>query len=346
MKVSPKLDFGDTSPGISPGNIKIFTGKDETNLNSEIVKAVLEVTVGEPIVTAKHPNKPDKKGDNGSAKTKILLCDSKGDCKIHEIRIDGNDSDEVEDDDKKKLKPIIVTDFDEDPLKGTRKVDSIDQEYGKKNYNVPVIVGYQGAVKDDSFYYRGYESGQSVDRLPSYYGMKLSPGFYQTYPRASIYENVPHLPPRPDISHGSYHPTHLHNFDLRCVYPYYELRRCAYLQYERHYPDYIASRQYERTSFPGYGPRTPSPYGKLHPTMKPDSFHAIITPIGRSDSRPTVYRPINKPTEPAVAALHGKMNFDEDEVSVWGTGPLYPTPGHRNIKIDGKLGEPLNKSDS
>jgi hypothetical protein len=80
--------------------------------------------------------------------------------------------------------------------------------------------------------------------------------------------------------------------------------------------------------------------------MKPDSFHAIITPIGRSENKPTVYRPINKPAEPEVVALHGKMNFDEDQVSVWGTGPLYPTPKHSNIKVDGKLGEPLNTSDS
>jgi hypothetical protein len=340
VKVSPKLDFGDISPGISPENTKTFTGKDETSLNSGVVKAVLKVTVGEPIVTGKHPNKPDKKGDNSTAKTKIVLCDLKGDCKIYEIGMDGNDSDEGEDGGKKKLKPVIVTDFDEDPLKGTEKGDGSDQEYGKKSYNVPVIVGYQGAVKDDSFYYKEYDSGQSIDRLPSYYG------FYQTYPGASIYKNVPRLPPRPDISHGSYHPTYPHNFDVRCVYPHYELRRCAYLQYERYYPDYIAARQYELTSFPGYRPRTPSPYGKIHPTMKPDSFHAIITPIGRSDNRPMVNRPINKPAQPGVVALHGKMNFDEDQASVWGTGPLYPTPEHSNVKIDGKLGEPLNKSDS
>jgi hypothetical protein len=344
VKVSPKLDFGDTSPGISPDNIKIFTERDGINLNSGTVKAVIEVMVGEPIVTAKHPNKPDKKGDKNSAKIKILLCDREGDCKIHEIKIDGNDSDEEEDASKKKLKPVIVTDFNEDPLKGIEKGDGSDQEYGKKAYDVPVIVGYQGAVKDDNFYYRGYDSGQSIDRLPSYYGMKLSPGFYQTYPGASTYENVPHVSPRADFNHGSYRPIYTHNSDFPCVYPQYE--HCAYLQHQRHYPDYVAARQYERTSFPGYGPRTPSPYGKFHPTRNPDSFHAIITPIGRSENIPTVYRPVNKPTEPGVLALHGKMDFDEDKVPVWGTDPLYPTSGHGNIKVDGKLGEPLSKSDS
>ena len=344
MKVSPKLDFGDTSPGISPDNINIFTGKDETNLNSGIVKTVLEVTVGEPLVTTKYPTKPDKTGGNNSVKTKILLCNLESDCKIHEIRIDGNDSDEEEDGGKKKLKPVIVTDFNEDPLKGTEKGDGSNQECGKKNYNVPVIIGYQGAVKD-GFYYNRYGSGQSIDGLPSYYETKLNPGFYQTYPGASIYGNAPYIPRSPDFSHGSYQTTYPHNFDMRCVYPHYEQRRCVYLQYERYYPDYVAARQYESTSFTGYGPRTPSPYGKLHPTRKPDSFHALITPIGRSDYRPTVFRPINKPTEQGVVALHGKINFDEDQASDWGMGPLHPSPEHSNIKVDGKLGEPLNKSD-
>jgi hypothetical protein len=330
VKVSPKFDFGDTSPGISPDNTKISIGNDETSLNPGIVKAVLEVTVGEAVVTGKHPTKPDKKGDKSSTKTKILLCTLEGDCKIHEIGIGGNDSDEEEDGGKKKLKPVIVTGFNEDPLKGNENSD----DNGKKNYNVPVIVGYRGAAKDNGFYYTGYGSGQSTDRLPSYYGMTPRPVFYQTYPGASTYENAPHLPSRPDFSHGSYRPTYPHNFDLRCVYP----------QYEHYYPDHVAARQYGHTSFPGYGPRTPSPYGKLHPTTKPDSFHAIITPIGRHNDRPTVYRPTNKPTEPGVVALHGKMNFDEDQVSVWGTGPLNPISGQGNIKVDGKLGEPLNKS--
>lgn len=331
VKLSPKLDFGDTSPGINPDNINPFTGKDQTSLNPGIVKAVLEVTVGEPVVTGKHPTKPDKKGDKNSTKTKILLCTLEGDCKIHEIRINGTDSGE-----EKKLRPVIVTDFNEDPLKGNENSEDNDQESGKKNYNVPVIVGYRGAVKDDGFYYTGYSGGQSIDRLPPYYGMKLSPGVFQTYPGASIYKNVPLVPPHPDFSHGSYHPTYPHNFDLCCIYP----------RYERYYPDHVAARQYEHTSFPGYGPRTPSPYGKLYPTRKPDSFRAIITPIGRSNNRPTVYRPVNKPTEPGVVALHGKMSFDDDHVSLWGKDPLNPSSGHGSIKVDGKLGEPLNKSDS
>ena len=345
MKVSTGFDFGDTSPGINPDNTKTFTGKDETSVNSEIVKAVLEVTVGEPVVTGKHPTKPDKTGDKDSTEAKILLCNLEGDCKIYEIRIGGDDSDEERDGGKKKLKPVIVTGFNEDPLKDNKNVGDGDQGNGKKNYNVPVIVGYKGAVRDDGFYYTGYGSGQSVDRIPSYYGMKLSPGFYQTYPGASIYGKVPPLSPPQDFSHGSYRPAYPSNFDLTCVYPYYEQRRCVYPQYERRYPNYVAATQYERTAFPGSGPRTPSPYGNLHPTRKPDGFHALVTPIGGRNSRPRVYRPINKPTEQGVVALHGKMNFDEDEVSVWGTGPLHPISGHDKIKIDGKLAEPLNKSD-
>jgi hypothetical protein len=337
VQVNPKLNLGDPSPGISPDDIKTFIEKEETSVNPGVVKAVLEVKVGESIVTDKYPAKSDK-GNKNSTKTNILICNLDGDCKIHEIRTDGSDDDDDEEGNTKKLKPIIVTDFDEDPLKGNN--DDDDQNYGKKNPNVPVIVGYRGAVKDDGFYYTGHRDEQGIDRLPTYYGTRLSPGFHQPYP------DVPRPPPRPGFNHGSYHPTYPQYHNLRCVYRQYE----GYRYPVSDIPSYTGARPYDHTSFPGYGPRTPSPYGHLHPTRKPGSFHAIITPLGRGNSvgglnRPMNYWPINKPTVRGVVAVHGKVDFDEGEISVGVTGPLYPSSGSGNVNIDGKLGEPLHKSD-
>lgn len=344
VQVSPKLGFGDTSPGISPDDIKAFIEKEEISVKPGVVKAVLEVKVGDSIVTDKYPAKSDKKGDKNSTKTNILICNLEGDCKLHEFKTDISEDDE-EEGDTKKLKPIIVTDFDEDPLKGNN--DDDDQNDGKKNPKVPVIVGYRGAVKDDGFYYTGHTNGQGIYRLPTYYGTTLRPGFHQPYPGPNIYGQVPRPtpPPRPGFNYGSYHPTYPHH-DLRCVYRQYEGQRYPISDI----PSYTGARPYDHTFFPGYGPRTPSPYGHLHPTTRPGSFHAIITPLGRGNSvgglhRPTNYWPINKPTVRGVVAVHGKVDFDEDDINIGVSGPLYPSSGNGNVKVDGKLGEPLHKSD-
>jgi hypothetical protein len=330
------LDFDDTSPGINPENINTFIEKQETSVNSGVVKAVLEVKVGERVVTDKHPTKPDEKGDKNAKTTKILLCDLKNDCKIYEIKTGESydDDDKDEEVDKKKLKPVIVTDFNEDPLKGNEH--DYDKKSGKKSPKVPVIVGYRGAVKDDGFSYTGHAYGKGIDRLPTYYGMKLSPGFHQSYPGPVVYEEAPRPLPRPGFSHGWY--PHYHN--LRCMYPHYE---------DHHYPvpdirDYSGVSPYLHTSFSEHGPRTPSPYGNVHPTRRPDSFHAIITPLGTK--RPAVHWPPSKPSAaPRVAVVTGKTHFDEDELSVGTIRPLYPDSGNGNIKVDGKLGQPLNLSD-
>jgi hypothetical protein len=343
VQVSPKLDLGDTSPGISPEDIRAFIAKEETSVKPGVVKAVLEVKVGESVVTDNHPVESDKKGHKNGTKTNVLICNLKGDCKIHQIRTDDSDDDE-EKGDTKKLKPIIVTDFDEDPLKGNN--DDDNRNDGKKTPDVPVIVGYRGAVKDDGFYYTGQSNGQGVHRVPTYYGTKMGPGFHQPYPGPVVYGEVPRPPPRPGINHGSYQPTYPYYYNLRCVYRHYEGHRYPVSDI----PSYTGARPYGHTSFPGYGPRTPSPYGHLHPTRKPGSFHAIITPLGRGNSiggldRPINFRPINKPTERGVVALHGKVNFDDDDISVGVAGALYPSSGNGNVKVDGKLGEPLHKAD-
>lgn len=335
----PKLDFGSTSSGISPESINTFIEEEQTNVNPGLLKAVLEVKVGDGIVTDKNPPKSDKK-DEDVKNIKILLCNLQGECKIHEIRTGGSGTDDY--DDKTKYKPIIVTDFNEDPLKGSENDhddDDGDKRSGKKNPKVPVIVGYRGAVKDDGFTYTGYRYGQAGSRLPAYYGMDLSPVFHQPYPG-------PHSPPRPGFSYGSYHPTYPFDHTLRCVYPHNEQRYPI-----SYFPDYRGVRPYGHTSFPGHGPRTPSPYGNFRPTRKPDSFHAIITPLGRRNGagrsdRPADYWPVNKPTDPEIVAVHGKTNFDEDDLTVGVTGPLYPGSGNGNVKIDGKLGEPLSTSDT
>ncbi|KDR23836.1 hypothetical protein L798_11027 [Zootermopsis nevadensis] len=335
VKVGPKLDFGDTSPGISPESIKTFIEKQEPSVNSGVVKAILEVKVGESVVTDKHPTNPDEE-DNNAKTTKILLCNLKNECKIYEIGTGESYDDDSKDEggDRKKLKPVIVTDFDEDPLKDNE--NDYDQKTGKKRPKVPVVVGYKGAVKDDGFSYTGYGYGQGIDRLPAYYGMKLSPGFRQPYPGPIVHEdNRPSLP-RPGSSHG--------------WYPLYHNLRCTYPHYEHHYPqsdnrDYSGVSPYLRTYFAGHGPRTPSPYGNVHPTRKPDSFHAIITPLGTT--KPEVHWPRSKPSvATGVSAVAGKTHFDEDELTVGVISPLYPDSGNGNIKIDGKLGEPLNMSDS
>jgi hypothetical protein len=337
------LDSGDKPPGINLDDIKAFIEKEETIVKPGVVKAVLEVKVGESIVTDNYPVKSDKKGHKNATKTNILICNLEGDCKIHEIRIDGRDDDE-EEGDTKKLKPVIVTDFDEDPLKGNTGADN--QNDGKKTPDVPVIVGYRGAVKDDGFYYTGQSNGQGIHGLPTYYGTKLGPGYQQPYPRPIIYGEVSRPPPRPVFNYGSYQPAYPNYHNFRCVYSHFEGHRYPVSEI----PTYAGPRPYEHTSFPGYGPRTPSPYGHLHPPRKPDSFHAIITPLGRGNSiggsdRPTNYWPINKPTVQGVVAVHGKVDFDEDDISVGVTGPLYPISGNGNVKVDGKLGEPLRKSD-
>ncbi|PNF27262.1 hypothetical protein B7P43_G05316 [Cryptotermes secundus] len=291
IQVSPKVDFGDTSPGINPDDIKVFIEKEKTSVNPGVVKAVLEVKVGESIVTDKYPAKSDKKEHKNTTKTNILICSLEGDCKLHEFNTDLSEDDEKEGD-TKELKPIIVTDFDEDPLKGNN--DDDDHNDGKKNPNIPVIVGYRGAVKDDGFYYTGHSNGQGIDRLPTYYGTTLRPGFHQPYPGPNIYGEVPRPPPppRPGFNYG-------------------------------------------------YGPRTPSPYGHLHPTRKPGSFHAIITPLGRGNG----VGGLDTPTVRGIVAVHGKVDFDEDDINVGVIGPLYPSSGNGNVKVDGKLGEPLHKSD-
>lgn len=220
------------------------------------MKAVLEVKVGESIVTDKYPAKSDKKEHKNTTKTNILICSLEGDCKLHEFNTDLSEDDEKEGD-TKELKPIIVTDFDEDPLKG-------------------------------------HSNGQGIDRLPTYYGTTLRPGFHQPYPGPNIYGEVPRPPPppRPGFNYG-------------------------------------------------YGPRTPSPYGHLHPTRKPGSFHAIITPLGRGNG----VGGLDTPTVRGIVAVHGKVDFDEDDINVGVIGPLYPSSGNGNVKVDGKLGEPLHKSD-
>ncbi|PNF27259.1 hypothetical protein B7P43_G05316 [Cryptotermes secundus] len=335
IQVSPKVDFGDTSPGINPDDIKVFIEKEKTSVNPGVVKAVLEVKVGESIVTDKYPAKSDKKEHKNTTKTNILICSLEGDCKLHEFNTDLSEDDEKEGD-TKELKPIIVTDFDEDPLKGNN--DDDDHNDGKKNPNIPVIVGYRGAVKDDGFYYTGHSNGQGIDRLPTYYGTTLRPGFHQPYPGPNIYGEVPRPPPppRPGFNYGSYHPTYPHH-DLRCVYRHYEGQRYPISDI----PGYTGVRPYGHTSFPGYGPRTPSPYGHLHPTRKPGSFHAIITPLGRGNG----VGGLDTPTVRGIVAVHGKVDFDEDDINVGVIGPLYPSSGNGNVKVDGKLGEPLHKSD-
>ncbi|XP_023713928.1 uncharacterized protein LOC111867930 isoform X2 [Cryptotermes secundus] len=300
IQVSPKVDFGDTSPGINPDDIKVFIEKEKTSVNPGVVKAVLEVKVGESIVTDKYPAKSDKKEHKNTTKTNILICSLEGDCKLHEFNTDLSEDDEKEGD-TKELKPIIVTDFDEDPLKG-------------------------------------HSNGQGIDRLPTYYGTTLRPGFHQPYPGPNIYGEVPRPPPppRPGFNYGSYHPTYPHH-DLRCVYRHYEGQRYPISDI----PGYTGVRPYGHTSFPGYGPRTPSPYGHLHPTRKPGSFHAIITPLGRGNG----VGGLDTPTVRGIVAVHGKVDFDEDDINVGVIGPLYPSSGNGNVKVDGKLGEPLHKSD-
>lgn len=335
VRVGPKLDFDDTSPGISPEKLKTFLEKEETSVKSGVVKAILEVKVGDSVVTDNYPTKPDKKGHKDDNGNKILLCSLKDDCKIYEIRNGEsyNDDNKDEGSGKKKLNPVIVTDFNEDPLKDNENGDN--RKTGKKRPTVPVIVGYRGAVKDDDFSYAGY--GQGLDRLPAYYGLKLSPEFHQPYPGPIVYEERPRPLPRQALGHGSYP----HYRNLPCMYPHYA---------EQRYPvpgisDHSRVRPHVRTSLSGHEPRTPSPYGNVHPTSGPGSFHAIITPL--ATRRPAVYWPRSKPTAPpAVVAVHGKTQFDEDELSVGVIGPVYPDSGNGNVKVDGKLGEPLNVSEA
>jgi hypothetical protein len=306
-----------------------FIEKQEPSVNAGVLKAVLEVNVGEGVITENYPTKPDKKGTKAVKTSKILLCNLKNECKIYEIK---TGVDEDEEGANKKLKPFIVTDFDEDPLKGNE--DDSGQNTGKKSPKVPVIVGYKGAVKDDGFSYTGPAYGQGIDRLPAYYGMKLSPGFLQPSPGPVLYADDRSPLTRPAFSHGSY-PTY---GNLCCFYPYYEGQQDPVLDARGYYSGISPSIH---TYFSGHAPRTPSPYGHVHPTSRP----GIIMSLGTT--WPTVQWPQSKPSAaPEVVAVAGKTNFEEEELSVGEVGPLQPDPGNGKVKIDGKLGEPLNVSDS
>ncbi|XP_069692627.1 uncharacterized protein [Periplaneta americana] len=350
VKIVPKLEFEDTSPGISPDHSKTFLEK-EISVNPGVVKALLEVKVGESLVTIK----PDKKGDKDSKTTKILICDAWGECKLHEVvrgKEDDDDDDKDEEDEdeggKKKLKPVIVTDFDEDPLADKDDDDDGKKKKGPGTHYGPGVYDHDPGVYDHSpgvydhspgvydhspgvydhspgipdyghgdhnygadgyghVGWHGYNPttsghGSRVDRIPVYYGMKLSPEFHQPYPGLVLDEEAS----RP--YHGGYYD------DLYHHGPFPEP--------QGHYPDVIP---YDHPYFSG---RTPTPYGKFYTTTRPGSYHAIITPLGRKTG-------VRWP--PAVAVV-GKMDLPQDELTA-------PTERPSVIKIDGKLGEALAKDE-
>ncbi|PSN53727.1 hypothetical protein C0J52_02201 [Blattella germanica] len=326
IKAVPKLDFGDSeekegkneSPGITPEYIKSILEKGEhtaPDLSPGVIKAVLEVNVG-GLVTKKPETKTENDKDK-KKKNEVLICTLDGKCKLHVIESGENSSDDkTGDKDGKPLKPIIVSDFDVDPTTEGGEDDDKSGE-GKDIPKVPVIVGLKGAVKDDDFpYHTGH--GHQVDRLPVYYGMKLSPEFHRPYPQGPvIYEEEPHYPPYSG-SYPSYppehgvnsHPTYPHNHGVSSYpgyphehgvsskpnypqehgvisyYPHEQGVSYLYEQDDDQYPDsiypgYGGSKPYYNNYFSGSsGPRTPRPYGKFHPTSSPN-FHPVLTPLHR-----------------------------------------------------------------
>ncbi|KAJ9597113.1 hypothetical protein L9F63_026998 [Diploptera punctata] len=206
INIAPKTDFGDESTGINHGIIKTIIQKDlDPTVSPGVVKAVLEVNVAGLTPTSKPESKTDEK-EKKKKKNQILVCTLDGKCKLHEIIFEDSD----EEDGVKKIKPIIVTDFNVDPSKEKKNGHDDDKHEGKDIPDIPIIVGYKGAVRDEHSYYSG-----QMDRLPVYYGMKLSPAFHQYPPPGSIIyeEDTHHHPtsgpsaPRTPTPYGKFYPT-------------------------------------------------------------------------------------------------------------------------------------------
>lgn len=380
ISVAPKTDFGEASPGINPEIVKTIIEKNlEPTISPGVVKAVLEVSVGGVAPKTKPESKTDEK-DKKKKKNQVLICTLEGDCTLHQILVEGDTKD-----DEKKLKPIVVTDFNVDPSKEKHDGGG-DKKEGKDVPDVPVFVGHKGAVKDDGFSYYAGGHDQQTDRIPVYYGMKLSPAFHQTYPPPGsiIYEDGNHYPP---IS-GSYPYEH----GVSYLYSNEED------EYPIGYPSYPPqSHSHHGNSFSGHpGARTPTPYGKYFPTNK-QSYQGVITPLHRrsgggggwsstpgvywpphksnevphhdgsgwvgstmpgwvtptnpGSNRPGVYMPPEKPhgdcPPPGIVYVHDKIDFDNVPLNGGGHNPSDPSnPGKEEVTVDGKLGEPLDNEES
>ena len=228
------------------------------------MKAVLEVNVGGLSSKSKPESKTSEKDDRKKKKNQVLICTLDGDCKLHEVVDDGSSNE----DEVKTLKPIIVTDFNVDPSKEKQDGKGVKKD-GKDVPDVPVVIGYKGAVQNDGFSYYSGPNRQS-DRLPVYYGMKLSPEFHQYPPPGSIiYEEDTRRPPS-----SGWYPRKPYEHGVEYLYSNDED------EYPIEYPTYPGPNTYGN-SFSGHpGARTPTPYGKYYPTSRPN-YQGVITPLHR-----------------------------------------------------------------